>query len=123
MVANMGRSQEEAAALRRAKDRLDRLDFYPTPVRIDRVRILYVPWLFRLPWFRRFRGYEMGPLILLKLPLAETPEDLIVHELCHVWQDQHRRLRLWTSYLYRGYRNNPHEIEARRATAITREPV
>jgi hypothetical protein len=92
-------------------------------VRIDRVRILHVPWLFRLPWFRRFRGYEVGPLILLKLPLSETPEDLIVHELCHVWQDQHRRLRLWTSYLYRGYSNNPHEIEARRATAITREPV
>jgi hypothetical protein len=123
MVASVGRSQEEAAALRRAKDRLDRLDFYPTPVRIDRVRILHVPWLFRLPWFRRFRGYEVGPLILLKLPLSETSDDLIVHELCHVWQDQHRRLRMWTSYLYRGYRNNPHEIEARRATATTREPV
>ncbi len=123
MVASVGRSQEEAAALRRAKDRLDRLDFYPTPVRIDRVRILHVPWLFRVPWFRRFRGYEVGPVILLKLPLSETPDDLIVHELCHVWQDQHRRVRMWTSYLYRGYKNNPHEIEARRATAITRKPV
>jgi hypothetical protein len=123
MVANMRRSHLEAAALRRAKARLDRLDLYPTPVRIDHVRILHVPWLFRAPWFRRFRGYEVGPLILLKMPLAQAPEDLIVHELCHVWQDQHRRLRLWTSYLYRGYRNNPHEVEARRATASTREPV
>jgi hypothetical protein len=62
----------------------------------------------------------MGPLILLRFPLADTSEDLIVHELCHVWQDQDSRLRLWTSYLYRGYRNNPHEIEARRAVAETR---
>jgi hypothetical protein len=47
-------------------------------------------------------------------------DDLIVHELCHVWQDQHRRWRMWLSYLYRGYRNNPHEVEARRAAAETR---
>jgi hypothetical protein len=89
-------------------------------VRIAHVRILHVSWLFRVPWFRRFRGYEMGPLILLRRPLAESSDDLIVHELCHVWQDQHRRLRLWTSYLYQGYRNNPHEIQARRAVAETR---
>jgi len=114
------RSPDEIAALRRAKARRDRLDFYPRPVRIGRVRILHVPWLFHLPWFRRFRGYEIGPLILIRQPLAETSDDLVVHELCHVWQDQHRRLRLWTSYLYQGYRNNPHEIEARRAAAETR---
>jgi hypothetical protein len=89
-------------------------------VRIDGVRILHVPWLFRLPWFRRFHGYEMGPLILLRQPLSETAEDLVVHELCHVWQDQNARLRLWTSYLYLGYQDNPHEIEARRAAAETR---
>ena len=106
--------------LRRAKARLDQLDFYVRPVRIDGVRVLHVPWLFRLPWFRRFQGYEMGPLILLEHPLAKTSEDLVVHELCHVWQDQNRRLRLWVSYLYRGYRDNPHEIEARRAAAETR---
>jgi hypothetical protein len=114
------RTPEEIAALGRAKARLDRLDFYPRPVRIGRVRILYAPWLYRLPWFRRFQGYEIGPLILLRRPLAETSDDLIVHELCHVWQDQHRPLRLWTSYLYQGYRDNPHEIEARRAAAETR---
>jgi hypothetical protein len=116
----MRRSPEEIAALLRAKARLDRLDFYPHPVRLDHVRILHVPWLFRLPWFRRFHGYEMGSLILIRRPLAETSDDLLVHELCHVWQDQHRRLRMWSSYLYCGYRDNPHEIEARRAAAETR---
>jgi hypothetical protein len=113
-------TSEERAALARAKARLDRLDFHPRPVRVDRVRILHVPALFRLPWFRRFDGYEMGPLILLRHPLAATDDDLIVHELCHVWQDQHHRLRLWTSYLVAGYRDNPHEIEARRAVDETR---
>ena len=115
------RSADELAALQRAKARLDRLDFHPRPVRIGRVRILHVPWLFRLPWFRRFDGYEMGPLILLRHPIAETSDDLITHELCHVWQDQHHRLRLWTSYLRVGYADNPHETEARRAVAETRE--
>jgi hypothetical protein len=116
----VARSAEEIAAILRAKARLDRLDFYPEPVRIGRVRILHTPWLFRIPGFRRFRGYEVGPLILIKHPLAEISDDLIVHELCHVWQDQHRRWRMWLSYLYLGYRNNPHEVEARRAAAETR---
>ena len=116
----MRRNPEEIEKIKRAKARLDQLDFYPEPVRIGHVRILHVPGLFRLPWFRRFHGYEMGPLILLKRPLAATSDDLIVHELCHVWQDQQRRLRLWTSYLYQGYKDNPHEIEARRAAAETR---
>jgi hypothetical protein len=114
------RTPEERAMLARAKARLDRLDFHPRPVRIGRVRILHVPWLFGLPWFRRFDGYEMGPLILLRQPLAQTSEDLVVHELCHVWQDQHQRLKLWTSYLYQGYGDNPHETEARRAVEETR---
>ncbi len=109
------RSAAEFAALQRAKSTLDGLGFYPRPVRIDRVRILHVPWLFRAPWFRRFHGYEMGPLILLKRPLAQTSDGLIAHELCHVWQDQDHRLRMWWSYLRRGYANNPHEAEARRA--------
>jgi hypothetical protein len=113
------RTPEERQALQRAKARLDRLDFHPRPVDIRRVRILHVNPLFRLPWFRRFDGYEMGPLILLRHPLEETGDDLIVHELCHVWQDQHNRLRLWVSYL-RGYAENPHEVEARRAVAETR---
>jgi hypothetical protein len=103
--------------LRRAKARLDQLDFYVRPVRVDGVRILHVPWLFRLPWFRRFHGYEMGPLILLKRPLSESSASLIAHELCHVWQDQDHRLRMWWSYVRGGYADNPHEVEARKAGA------
>ena len=113
----MRRSPEEIEKIKRAKARLDRLDFYPEPVRIGHVRILHVPWLFRLPWFRRFHGYEMGPLILLKHPLAESSPSLIAHELCHVWQDQDHRLRMWWSYVRGGYANNRHEAEARKAGA------
>ena len=116
----LGRSEEERAVLARAKARLDRLDLYPRPVRIDRVRVLHVPWLFRLPWFARFDGYDVGPLILLRRPLAETSEDLVTHELCHAWQAQHRIVRMWLSYLWQGYARNTHELEARWAVAVTR---
>lgn len=88
-------------------------------MRTGRVRILHVPWLFRLPWFRRFVGYALGPLILLRHPLAEVSDDLVVHELCHVWQVQRDGLAMWLSYLYLGYEHNPYEVEARRATALT----
>ena len=70
-------------------------------------------------WFRRFDGYESCEQIFIRSPLAEASDDLICHELCHVWQDQHGRLGMWMSYL-RGYRDNPHELEARRAVALTR---
>jgi len=116
----MAITTEERAAIVRAKTRLDRLDYYPRPVDIRRVRIFHTPWLFRIPGFRRFSGYELGPLILIKRPLAQTSDDLIVHELCHVWQSQHRHLRMWLSYLYQGYRNNRHEVEAREAARSTR---
>ena len=111
------RSPHERAALARAKATLDRLGFYPTPVKLARVRILQVPWLFRLPWFRRFQGYNMGSLILIKRPLDDCSPSLIAHELCHVWQDQDHRLRMWWSYVRVGYARNPHELEARQAGA------
>jgi hypothetical protein len=116
------RSTAERAVLASAKARLDRLSLYPTAVDIRRVRILHTPWLFELPWFRRFDGYEAGPLIFLRRPLEQTSEDLIVHELCHVWQSQHRFLRMALSYLWEGYRDNRHEVEARYAASATREP-
>ena len=116
----MRRSLEETAAIARAKALLDTLDFYPRPVRVGRVRVLHTPWLFRLPWFRRFHGYTMWPLILLRMPLAEASDDLVVHELCHVWQMQHRPLSMPLSYLSHGYRDNPHEVEARAAAERTR---
>ena len=112
----------ERAAIARAKARLDRLSLYPRRVDVRRVRILHVPELFALPWFRRFDGYEAGPFIFLRRPLAETSDDLIVHELCHVWQSQHRLVRMALSYLWEGYRDNRHEVEARYAATATREP-
>src|SRR3954467_2592538 len=112
----------ERAAIARAKARLDRLPLSPRPVAVRRVRILHTPRLFALPWFRRFDGYEAGPLIFLRHALAETSDDLIVHELCHVWQSQHRMVRMALSYLWQGYANNRHEVEARNAAAATRDP-
>ena len=110
----------ERAHLARAQRRLATLDFYPTPVRMRHARILHARWLFRLPGFRRFGGYEVGPLILVKRPLDDVGNDLITHELCHVWQDQHRRTYMWLSYLWQGYRDNEHEVEARAAARLTR---
>ena len=116
-------TRAERQAISRAKARLDRLALYPAPVDVRRVRILHVPRLFTLPWFRRFDGYEAGPFIFLRRPLAETSDDLIVHELCHVWQSQHRMVRMALSYLWQGYANNRHEIEARYAATATRDPA
>ena len=110
----------ERAQLARAARRLATLALYPAPVRMRNVRILHAPWLFRIPSFRRFHGYEVGPLILVRRPLEQVSNDLVTHELCHVWQDQHRRVYMWLSYVWQGYRHNEHEIEARRATAATR---
>jgi hypothetical protein len=115
VLGRRGQGTAERAALARAAARLQGLALYQEPLRTERVRILHVPWLFRLPWFRRFTGYNMGHLILLARPLAEVSDALVTHELCHVWQDQDHRLRMWLSYLIRGYANNPHEAEARRA--------
>jgi hypothetical protein len=105
------------AALERAKARLDRLDLYPRPVSLRRVRVFVIPGLFRLPWFRRFDGYAAHWTILLRRPLRAEDEHLLVHELCHVWQMQHRPLRMPLSYLVRGYADNPYEREARAAAA------
>jgi hypothetical protein len=113
------RSARESELLRAARARLDRLDFYPVPVDLRHVRVLSTPWLFRIPGFRRFRGYELGPLIFVKRSLETVSEDLVVHELTHVWQHQHRPLRMWLSYLWQGYRANEHEIEAREAVRKT----
>ena len=116
----------EAEALARAKQRLDRLRFYPRAVDASRVSIHVVPWLFRVPGFRRFGGYATFRRILLKRSVLD--EDLIVHELCHVWQAQHRPIRMWMSYLRpstfsadrRAYRANRYECEARQAVELTR---
>jgi len=105
-------------ALVRAKARLDRLDLYPAPVRLEGVRVLVTPWLFRLPRLRRYSGYALVRTILLRD--AGSSDDLITHELCHVWQMQHRPLRVPIAYLTSRYASNPYEVEARQAVALTR---
>jgi hypothetical protein len=51
--------------------------------------------------------------------VEEAGDDLLTHELCHVWQMQHHPVRMPLSYLG-GYEGNPYEAEARRAVELTR---
>ena len=53
-------------ALARAKARLDPLALYPRPGQPRGVRIVAAPWLFRLPWLRRFDGYATHRVILVR---------------------------------------------------------
>ena len=107
-----------APGLERAKKRLDTLDWYPEPVRIDRLRVYVAPWFFRIPGFRRYHAYAFWRTILLKH--ADASDDLITHELCHVWQMQHRPLAMPLSYLRTGYDRSPYERQAREAARRTR---
>ena len=106
------------ARLERAKARLDLLDCYPEPVRLDGVRVTVAPRFFRLPGFRRHDGYALSRTILLRR--AEASDNLLTHELCHVWQMQHRPLAVSLAWLLYPYRSNPFEREARRAVELTR---
>ena len=111
------------AALERARMRLDSLSLYPTPVRTERVRIVTAPWLFRLPRLQRYQGYALWRTILLRRPVDFDPgssDDLICHELCHIWQGQHRPLHMLWTYATTRYRENPYEAQARAAVARTR---
>lgn len=107
-------------ALARAKTRLDRLALYARPVSLEGVRIIVAPHAFALPWLRRFDGYAAWRTILLREPPGRDHDDLVCHELCHVWQMQHHPLTMPLSYLHRGYARNPFEAEARRAVEETR---
>lgn len=111
--------------LERARARLGQLDLYPRPVSTRHVRVLTVPWLFRLPRMRRYDGYALPWTILLRdRPGSGTAsEDLICHELCHVWQMQHHPLRVFWAWLTTEYERNPYELEARAAVEATRIPA
>ena len=111
---------ETDAALGRARARLESLGLYPGPIRDD-VRVLVLPLFFRLPRLRRYRGYALVRTILLRYPPGRgASDDLVTHELCHVWQMQHRPLHMVWSYLTTRYRENPYEREARWAVQQTR---
>ena len=114
----MRRLPDERSRLQSAKSRLDRLRLYPKPVSVEHVRVLVVPTFFRLPGFRRYRGYALRRTILVRE--ATASDDLLTHELCHLWQAQHRpvaQLLAWARY---PYRENPFEREARAAVESTR---
>ena len=104
-------------ALARAKARLDGCDRYPRPVSLRGVRVHVVPWLFRLPWFRRFDGYALHRTILLRSRALLADGELVAHELCHVWQMQHHPVRMPLSYVLVGYAGNPYELEAQECAA------
>jgi hypothetical protein len=109
------------AALARAKARLDRLPLYPQPVRIERVRIVVFPLFFRLPGLRRYRGFALWRTIVLRDPVeGAASDDLLTHELCHIWQMQHRPVTAMVAWLRYAYAENPFELEARRAVRETR---
>jgi hypothetical protein len=117
-------NSDNRAALERARVRLDRLDLYPRPVRIERVRVWTVPAFFRLPRLRRYNGYALWRTILLRKPPGRgASDDLITHELCHIWQMQNRPLHVLFKFFTTRYRENPYEIEARGAVAQTREDL
>ncbi len=99
--------------------RLDRLNLYPEPVRLVGVRVLVAPWLFRLPWLRRFDGYATHRVILMRRDRRD--DDLLCHELCHVWQLQHHPIRMPLSYLLEGYRRK--SLRAPRRAAPPSSPA
>jgi hypothetical protein len=87
-------------------------------VRLDYLRVVVAPWVFRFPGLRRYDGYALRRTILLRS--TEVSDDLLVHELCHIWQMQHRPLESMLAWLRHRYRENPFEREARRAVERTR---
>jgi hypothetical protein len=113
----MRRLADERRRLEAAKARLDTLDLYPRPVRLERVRVVVAPRLFELPLLRRYQGYALWRTILVR---SEHPsDDLLTHELCHVWQAQHRPLAQLVAWLRYPYAANPFEREARAAVGAT----
>ena len=106
-----------AERLEAAKARLDRLDLYPEPVRLDGVRVRVIPWLFRFPGLRRYDGYSLRKTILLRS--AKASDDLLTHELCHIWQMQNRPIAAVVAWLRYAYADNPFEREARQAVRLT----
>ena len=52
---------------------------------------------------------------------ADPSDDLLTHELCHIWQGQQRRWHVLRAWATTRYASNPYELEARRAVAETRQ--
>jgi hypothetical protein len=112
------RLSHERERLARAKARLDLLHLYPRRVDLARVRVFVAPSFFRVPGLRRYRGYALWRTIVVRSD--DASDDLLTHELCHVWQAQHRPLAQLCAWLRYPYRENPFEREARAAVVSTR---
>ena len=70
----------------------------------------------------RYDGYALPWTILLREPpLGSGADDLVCHELCHVWQMQHHPLHVFWAWLTKPYETSWYEVEARRAVELTRE--
>jgi hypothetical protein len=117
MLVAMARTDLEVR-LEAAKSRLDRLDLYRDPVQLEGIRVAVLPWVFRLPGLRRYDGYALRRTVLLRR--ADATDDLLTHELCHIWQMQQRPLAAMLAWLLHSYEKNPFEREARRAVNLTR---
>jgi hypothetical protein len=96
------------------------LDLYATPVRLDGVRVVVAPWFFKLPLLRRFSGYALRRTILLRS--AVVSDDLLTHELCHLWQMQQCPRAAMLAWLRYSHEENPFELECRNAVDWTRSP-
>ena len=83
--------------------------------------LVVTPRLFQLPPWRRYDGFATHRVIFLRH--SEASDDLITHELCHVWQMQHRPVAMPLSYLRSGYRRSPYERQAREAARRTQQRV
>ena len=119
MAAGARIALERRELLERAKSRLDRLELYPRPVRIDaRAR----PRGAARSSGCRGSGASTATRRGTRSSSASRPddEDLICHELCHVWQMQHHPSRCRSPTSGRGYAANRYEAEARRAVEETR---
>ena len=82
------------------------------------MRILVAAAFFRVTGYRRFHGFTLWRTILVRRP--EVSDDLITHELVHAWQMQHAPVQATIGWLRYPYRQNPFEIEARKAVTDTR---
>ncbi len=100
--------------LHEAADHLNGLDLYPRPLNVKKVRVHHAPWFFTMKHNKKYCGFAMHNRILFKEPLDKVSEEVLRHELCHVWQMQNHPFKMPLSYLNyrRGYWNNPYEIEA-----------
>ena len=112
-MALVARIEDDRAAFERAWRRLRPLRLYAKAP--EGARLLVCPLFFALPSFRRFDGYALRRTALFRE--ARPPDELVAHELCHLWQARNRAFRVFFTWLLWPYERNPYEHEARRAVA------